>query len=81
MRCSTAEWASIEAIRPSGMTWRESARNSHRIYWSVPDPRRDADPARRAAIADRALTYMASKLERRLSAHRVDVVFIGVVNQ
>jgi 3-isopropylmalate/(R)-2-methylmalate dehydratase large subunit len=46
------------------------------ISQPVPDPQREADPARRAAL-EKALRYMDLQPGRSLQGHPVEVVFIG----
>jgi 3-isopropylmalate/(R)-2-methylmalate dehydratase large subunit len=63
------------AIAPT-VTWGTSPQDALPITGAVPDPAREADPARRASM-ERALAYMALTPDTPLTDIRVDRVFIG----
>jgi 3-isopropylmalate/(R)-2-methylmalate dehydratase large subunit len=58
------------------VTWGTSPQDALPITGAVPDPARQADPARRASM-ERALAYMALAPGTPLTDIRVDRVFIG----
>ncbi len=58
------------------VTWGTSPQDALPITESVPDPAREADPARRQAMG-RALDYMGLRPGTPLSAISIDRVFIG----
>jgi 3-isopropylmalate/(R)-2-methylmalate dehydratase large subunit len=58
------------------VTWGTSPQDVAPITGSVPDPARESDPARRAAI-ERSLAYMGLVPGTKLTDVRIDKVFIG----
>lgn len=58
------------------ITWGTSPQDTAPIDCSVPDPAKESDPARRAAI-ERALEYMGLEPNQVLDGVKIDKVFIG----
>jgi 3-isopropylmalate/(R)-2-methylmalate dehydratase large subunit len=63
------------AIEPQ-VTWGTSPQDVQPITGRVPDPRREKDPGRRAAM-ERALQYMGLEPDTPMAEIRVDTVFFG----
>jgi 3-isopropylmalate/(R)-2-methylmalate dehydratase large subunit len=63
------------AIEPQ-VTWGTSPQDVQPITGRVPDPRREKDPGRRAAM-ERALQYMGLEPDTPMVEIRVDTVFFG----
>ncbi|MCE3250878.1 MAG: leuC, partial [Geminicoccaceae bacterium] len=64
-----------QAIEPQ-VTWGTSPQDVQPITGKVPDPRREGDPGRRAAM-ERALEYMGLEPDTPISEIKVDAVFFG----
>ena len=75
-----AKWDSEVYIKafdvPPTVTWGTSPQDVASITGAVPDPAKEADPARRAAIT-RSLEYMGLKPNTPMEEITVDKVFIG----